>query len=160
MCFSSAAPYQASPWSPGQVRLSRASVPEYRGTQRGEAITCRDRKSRQERRRPRECGATELHIREVSHSRALSDRAAPPKSGHRFSDKALQKQDDKATAGHRAGTRTAGGRVGDLLPHDQEIAGIEAQRHHLAFARHHRIRRVEHVEGDLVAADIHLGADD
>jgi hypothetical protein len=45
--FSRAVPYQASPWPPGQVRLSRASVRSDPGVQRGEAITCRDRKSRE-----------------------------------------------------------------------------------------------------------------
>ena len=46
-------PYQAFPWSPGQVRLSRASGKTARkavankATQRGEAITCRGRKPRE-----------------------------------------------------------------------------------------------------------------
>ncbi len=48
-----ASSYQASPWPPGQVRYSRASGKVSRkeianeATQRGEVITCRDRKSRE-----------------------------------------------------------------------------------------------------------------
>ena len=46
--------YQASPWPPGRVRLSRASgrisrkEVENEATQRGEMITCRGRKPRQD----------------------------------------------------------------------------------------------------------------
>ena len=47
-------PYQASPWPPGRVRLSRPSGKVSRkeaankATQRGEVITCRGRKPRQD----------------------------------------------------------------------------------------------------------------
>ncbi len=46
--------YQASPWPPGRVRLSRASGKVSRreaaneATQRGQVITCRGRKSRKD----------------------------------------------------------------------------------------------------------------